>query len=44
MVDLPNRERTLDKEKLAQYLKEEGVPAEVAGSIREALAFARQNI
>lgn len=42
-VDLPNRERTLDKEKLAQYLKEEGVPAEVAGSIREALAFARQN-
>lgn len=39
-VDLPNRERTLDKEELCKVLNAHGVYSEAAGSIREALEAA----
>ena len=42
-VDLPNRERTLEKEVLCRYLISAGVQAEPAGSIRQALALAKKD-
>lgn len=42
-VDLPNRERTLPKEKLCGALESYGVHAEAAESIEEALVLAKQS-
>ncbi|MGN1165007.1 MAG: bifunctional folylpolyglutamate synthase/dihydrofolate synthase [Lachnospiraceae bacterium] len=41
-VDLPNRERTLEKEVLCRTIKKEGVEAEAVNSIEEALRMAKQ--
>lgn len=41
-IDLPNRERTLEKEVLCERLKKQGIEAETAESIEEALRLAKQ--
>ena len=41
-IDLPNRERSLEKEKLCEVLKNKGVKAEAADSIEEALEKAKK--
>ena len=41
-IDLPNRERTLEKEVLCEMLKKQGIEAETAESIEEALRLAKQ--
>ena len=40
-IDLPNRERSLEKEELCKVLEENGVQAEPAEGIREALTAAK---
>lgn len=41
-IDLPNRERTLEKEVLCEMLKKQSIEAETAESIEEALRLAKQ--
>ncbi|MGN1193359.1 MAG: bifunctional folylpolyglutamate synthase/dihydrofolate synthase [Dorea sp.] len=41
-IDLPNRERTLEKEVLCEMFKKQGIEAETAESIEEALRLAKQ--
>lgn len=41
-IDLPNKERTLEKEELCEVLERNGIHAEPADSIEEALKLAKQ--
>ena len=41
-IDLPNRERTLPKERLVQEFLAQDIPAETAMNVEEALKFARE--
>lgn len=43
-INLPNRERTLEKEYLVKELMEQGIPAEAAASVEEALALAKEKV